>query len=359
MEAKSVASNGIVHEVLTKDNYKRWKTLMKNYLLGQDLWVVVENASEVADEVSRRMNNAKALHIIQLSCGPGILDEISHFETAKEAWNYLSAQYGKELKAKRDTEQAKEAWVHLSARYGRELKATPDIEQGLLMDDSLRECKELHRQVEGGNWDAAYLSISEDREAIFSASASGRTVLHVAVIAGHVKIVDKLVKLGKDKLVEMKDKEGYTALALAAHYTGNTKIAKCMVEKEGGVREDLLAMENKHREIPVLLAAANGHKEMTRYLYSKTPREVLDGEDSRNRLLLLSRCITADIFDVALRLLQRYPQLARESLLSDECSALHALANMPSAFPSGRHRSELLHQHYYRSKLSHLFFLSC
>ncbi|KAJ1431096.1 hypothetical protein SESBI_07336 [Sesbania bispinosa] len=39
----SVASSGIVHQLLTKDNnYKRWKTLMKNYLQGQGLWDVID-----------------------------------------------------------------------------------------------------------------------------------------------------------------------------------------------------------------------------------------------------------------------------------------------------------------------------
>jgi len=42
MKATSVASVGIVPEVLTSsDNYKRWSAIMKNYLLGQGLWDVV------------------------------------------------------------------------------------------------------------------------------------------------------------------------------------------------------------------------------------------------------------------------------------------------------------------------------
>jgi hypothetical protein len=42
-----------------------------------------------------------------------------------------------------------------------------------------------------------------------------------------------------------------------------------MVEKKGGqiIKQDLLSMKNNDGEIPVLLAAAKGHKEMTSYCW--------------------------------------------------------------------------------------------
>jgi ankyrin repeat protein len=82
------------------------------------------------------------------------------------------------------------------------------------------------------------------------------------VIVGHEEIVKKLIKEGKDKLVKMRDKRGYTALALVVELTGNINIAKCMVEKNGGqsIAHDLLSMKNNDGEIPVLLASAEGNK---------------------------------------------------------------------------------------------------
>jgi len=53
-------------------------------------------------EVSFKMKNAKALHIIQLSCGRQIQDELCHFELAKDAWSHLSVVYGKTLKINLD-----------------------------------------------------------------------------------------------------------------------------------------------------------------------------------------------------------------------------------------------------------------
>ncbi|PNX60297.1 hypothetical protein L195_g060116, partial [Trifolium pratense] len=46
MKDTSVASVGIVPEVLTFDNYDRWSVFMKNYLIGKDLWDVVTSGDD-------------------------------------------------------------------------------------------------------------------------------------------------------------------------------------------------------------------------------------------------------------------------------------------------------------------------
>jgi len=170
------------------------------------------------------------------------------------------------------------------------------------VDDSLLHYKSLHKYIESGEWKDANSFIKRDSTAIYSTSSMGRTVLHIAVVAGHEEIVKKLVKEGKDKLVKMKDNRGYTALALVAELTGNTDIARCITYRKISrsetvyVFKDLLSMKTNDGEIPVLLAAAKGHKEMTRYLYSCTPLEDLADDNYRNGVLLLTRCITAEIF---------------------------------------------------------------
>lgn len=52
--------------------------------------------------------------MIQLSCGREIVDEISHFPTAKEAWNHLRILYGKEIKASAHIEQGTYCYTHFS-----------------------------------------------------------------------------------------------------------------------------------------------------------------------------------------------------------------------------------------------------
>ncbi|RDY06785.1 hypothetical protein CR513_09178, partial [Mucuna pruriens] len=272
MEATNVASCRCIQEVSIKDNYERWKILTKNYLLGENLWVVVESDSDLKKPKNKKMN-AKALHIIQVSCGLKIFDDIKGYKTAKEAWNYLGS------------------------RYGSEVKAMPDIEQGVGDDDYLFEYKHLYRHVEKGDWTKVKSFIIEKKDALFSPTTLGWTVLHTAAITGYVNIVEGLVEAGDDKLLTMQDNEGFTALALAAHRTGNTDVAKCMVEqKDGRVRQHLLGMKNLAGEIPLLLAADKGHTKMTRYLYSKTPPNLLKKQDYCNQGLLVERCIKAEIF---------------------------------------------------------------
>jgi len=177
------------------------------------------------------------------------------------------------------------------------------------VDDSLLQNKELHMYIESGEWDEAKLILKRDKDkndmAIFSTSSMGRTVLHVAVIAGREDIVKKLVKRGRHELVKMKDNRGYTALALAAELTGNTNIAKCTTTipktpslhgSEPGLVQDLFFLKTNDDEIPLLLAAAKGHKEMTSYLYISTKLDDKTDKNFHNRVLLLTRCITAEIF---------------------------------------------------------------
>lgn len=160
------------------------------------------------------------------------------------------------------------------------------------LDDSLgAKHRKLFRMVERGY----YIGNIDTDSGIYIKSTSGRTLLHVAVIVGYVENVEMLVKKGKDKLVHMQDNHGDTALALVAR-TGNIDMAKCMVERENGSRERLLAMHNSKNEIPILIAAANEHKELTAYLYSKTPTTLFEESNSENRVLLFERCITAEIF---------------------------------------------------------------
>jgi len=165
---------------------------------------------------------------------------------------------------------------------------------GVLVEHSRLQNKPLHRYVESDGWNDAKAIINNDDTALFSTSFTGKTVLHVAVIAGHLRIVKNLIKLGKDKLVTMQDNFDYTALSLAAELTGNVEIAKCMLERNEGRK--LLTMKTKGGEIPVLLSAAKGYKEMTRYLYSWTPLEAFVDKNSHIGVLLFARCITAEIF---------------------------------------------------------------
>lgn len=89
-----------MHQVLNGENYKDWNVQVKTYLLGKDVWDVVETTSEPpkradgeADFKSWRKSNAEALHIIQICCGPDQFALIREESTASIAWDKLAAKF--------------------------------------------------------------------------------------------------------------------------------------------------------------------------------------------------------------------------------------------------------------------------
>ncbi|CAJ2647142.1 unnamed protein product, partial [Trifolium pratense] len=241
---KMKATVGIVPEVLTSDNYEKWKVYMRNYLMGEGLWdVVISLDNDELDHLEQGLvltRNAKVMHIIQMSCGRQIQNELLHFQTAPAVWNYLNFRYGRITTAKLDG--LDKFWL------------------AVLGDNLNQQQKELFRKVERGDYIGNMIRSSTD-VVMTSDSISRKTLLHVAVITGNVKNVEILVENGGDMLVEMRDNLGDTALALVASYTGNIDMAKCMVETKKGSRESLLVLLNRRSEIPVILAAAKGYKE--------------------------------------------------------------------------------------------------
>jgi ankyrin repeat protein len=152
-----------------------------------------------------------------------------------------------------------------------------------------------------GRWNDAEVFLHENKTAMFSKTSLGLSILHLAVISGNEEIVKKLVYEGGNNLVEMVDDIGYTytALSAVADTSGNVNIAKCLVENERGeaIRQDLMTLTNDDGEIPVLLAAGGGHKELTNYLYARTELEnLIDDENFHYPALLFTRCINAQIF---------------------------------------------------------------
>ncbi|MCH80145.1 ankyrin repeat containing protein, partial [Trifolium medium] len=305
MAAANIASNGIVLEVLTTDNYLDWSALVKNYLIGKKLWHNIVVGNPGSKDENWESKNGQALHTIQLSCGHHTLRQIRNFDTAQEAWNHLKAVFSEDLKADHH-----------------------DIEQG----NSQSDIDRFHLAVKKGLWNDAIFFIKHDGDIISQKSSKGWTSLHVAVAAGQVKIVNELVKMGA--LLTERDWEGYTPFALAAKCSEDIQIVESMLDNG---RDYLLTMKIKadddKGDIPVLLAAANGHKQMTRFLFSKTPWFTLTNNKCHYGAKLLSHCIHAEIFDVAASLLQHDDTQIPLGYGSDQCMRpIYGLAHIPTAF---------------------------
>ncbi|KAK9282791.1 hypothetical protein L1049_011012 [Liquidambar formosana] len=157
-------------------------------------------------------------------------------------------------------------------------------------------------------------------------TCSRKTILHVATIAGHVEIVKYLADLMEEKELEMPDIGGHTALCAAAS-NGITEMARFMVRKNSA----LLSIEDKCGT-PLIAASAKGHIDMARYLFSRLSLEDIKKISLDRGARLLSHCIVAKIFDIALKL-----PVARFAFAPNDAgiSSVYVLSQMPTAFPSG------------------------
>ncbi|KAB2614915.1 hypothetical protein D8674_021503 [Pyrus ussuriensis x Pyrus communis] len=68
----------VIPTVLNHENYRKWSSRIKTYLLAEDLW-----------DIAWKKKNVKALYAIQSSCGDVIYERIEYKTNAKEAWDAL------------------------------------------------------------------------------------------------------------------------------------------------------------------------------------------------------------------------------------------------------------------------------
>ncbi|KAF8377143.1 hypothetical protein HHK36_030516 [Tetracentron sinense] len=280
MDTMKLAHNAIVPDVLAEGNYEIWKVCLKSYLLAEDLWDLV-NGTEFKPKATQEkfktwhMKNAKALHAIQISCGPQKLSEIKEIDSAKDAWDHLGS-----------THQPPSEETILPS----DAEVSP-ARQGITSND-YTESLPLFKAVYHGDWENAkkFIELHPDVVNDFI-SETKDTALHIAVVSGQVQLVEELVKLMREESLELKNDVQNTALHLAAS-SGITKMAEAMVKKN----RNLLGIAGEKDRIPVVMASSCGHKDMVHYLYSVTAKEELNPETSNNGISLLTSAIYADIY---------------------------------------------------------------
>ncbi|KAF5733567.1 ankyrin repeat-containing protein [Tripterygium wilfordii] len=185
----------------------------------------------------------------------------------------------------------------------------------------------LHLAALKGDWGTAKEFLVLKPHAVSARITSNLdTALHVAAGARQTKFVEELVKLMTPDDLALQNKVGNTALCFAAA-SGVTKIAELMVSKN----KMLPSIRGSKGATPLCMAALLGHKDMVWYLYSVTQKEDLTEYD---RIQLLVAAISAELYDVALNLVQHHPELAFARDGNGE-TALHILSRKPLAFSSG------------------------
>ncbi|XP_034697062.1 ankyrin repeat-containing protein NPR4-like isoform X2 [Vitis riparia] len=185
----------------------------------------------------------------------------------------------------------------------------------------------LHLAALSGDWDVAERIFESDHQAVRARiTRAQETPLHIAAGARHLTFVENLVRMMTPADLALQNKVGNTALCFAA-VSGVTKIAEVMVNKN----KRLPLIRGSEGATPLHMATLLGHREMVWYLYNKTDSNHLTDEDHHG---LLIAAITSDLFDVALKIVQKHPKIATARGRNGE-TALHILARKPSAYQSG------------------------
>ncbi|KAI7731745.1 hypothetical protein M8C21_021487 [Ambrosia artemisiifolia] len=141
------------------------------------------------------------------------------------------------------------------------------------------------------------------------------------------------------KDLELQNISGNTALCSAA-VAGNKNLAEILVNKNN----NLLTIPGSERMMPLYIAALFGNHDTVEYLYDKSENMTGENWTTENRGWVLLKCIEADLFDIALKILEDERQLAQtndapgvlarkhDRKLSQSNDLLGVLARKPYAF---------------------------
>ncbi|XP_026432324.1 uncharacterized protein LOC113329696 [Papaver somniferum] len=206
--------------------------------------------------------------------------------------------------------------------------------------EELNKYLPLYKAAVEGNWEKAkhFFDIVDKKAVAARITFSSETALHVAAGARHLMFMKNLMKLLKPKQLEIKNKEGETALQNAV-MAGNFEAVKAMVEKN----PKLTLIPDKYGWVPLVNASKYASvkeekKEMIDYLYSVTRENDVDNRPSAFSgnlgAQVICSIIGAGFYDIAHDMVQRYPYLAT---ITDNngVSALEMMAGSPHAFLSG------------------------
>ena len=156
-----------------------------------------------------------------------------------------------------------------------------------IIDDCVEIYMDLYKSLQIGDWNAAKEFLNRHPPAISAKiTVRDKTALHVAAEAGHVHIVEELVKQMSKENLEIKHFRGFTAL-VSASCSGNYRMAECMLEKN----ENLISIGDKDGYIPLFWALTNGHVRLFRYLYLLTPLEILMPENGTTGAIVVCAAI--------------------------------------------------------------------
>jgi len=98
---------GFKAEKLTAENYHSWKFNMKMYLIGKDLWEIVDGTNTLNDDATEKekkdfkKGENRALAMICLSISTNLQIYVRSAETPKQAWDSLEKHFQQKTLSKK------------------------------------------------------------------------------------------------------------------------------------------------------------------------------------------------------------------------------------------------------------------
>ncbi|XP_058205434.1 uncharacterized protein LOC131319266 isoform X3 [Rhododendron vialii] len=297
-----------VPKLLSEGNYDSWKSLMRDFIDSQGLIGFIDGRAADQPEQSdrddymawKRSSDNLVRRWLLATLSEETRLRVLRFKTAKDLWTELE----KIFDATRTLWQRDE-----ERKYG----------QGHHLA--------LQKAAINGDWDKAREIIEREPDAVRTPiTPLSQTALIVAIpspSAGRSRFVRELLKKMTPEDVKLVDYRGRTALHRAAT-VNNMEGAKMLVSKN----PDLPNVFDSRRMTALHRAAYYGLREMVIYLKDVTREDILLADDVGPSLLcLLTR---GELYDIALTLLQKKPELA--------CMApnpFDIIVEKHSSFPSG------------------------
>ncbi|KAI3861183.1 hypothetical protein MKW92_015055 [Papaver armeniacum] len=197
------------------------------------------------------------------------------------------------------------------------------------------QCPELRVYAEEGNWEKIQDLLKDDPELVSKpVTEYSHTLLHIAADARQWMFVEELLKIMSPETLELQEtKYGYTALHTVV-VEGNVEVARAMVEKN----PKLTQIREGNGSVPLKVAAeyiTERQEEMVNYLWSATQNEEPSPFVGPHGASLLCSLIDANLYDIALRVVQDHPNLLIEKSKKSKVTALEMMAVRPFTFLSG------------------------
>ncbi|XP_052200622.1 uncharacterized protein LOC127807004 isoform X3 [Diospyros lotus] len=320
-----------VHIKLSRPNYFIWRKMMSDFLERQYLigfingmikrppaLIAVDEQSacrgkeiENPDHISWKRTDELVQKWLRITIQDDILRIVADLKTAYAIWRVLE-----------------DTFINPSADY---------MEYELMLGET--SCREaginighyfpLYQAVQEGDWERVKKFLEKEPDAIKARiNTALQTPLMVAVKSPHRNKVVKglLDRMSKEDLEQFEHKKEKTVLHKAVG-VGNIKAAKMLVNKN----DRLPYICGDSGVVPLRTAARRANREMVSYLLSVT-KEDIDPRPFLHKLgfKLIDSLIIGGLYDIALMLIRRHPELAVM-----DSGLLDSMALKPSAFQSG------------------------